>query len=197
MEPPHRISRLFTRVGEAVKRFLGREKPPAEPPLAMIGLPPSARGLTGRPADIAEHASQVAGEWEDIAEAYVQKTMRELGIAEHRIGAPDYERGGIKRAFLSEETKGGTNDSAGRIYVDSGVLNPKLNAEAIGLEAAKVWASATVRDRIRAVIPHEDLESRGIPHDEVVQLAPDTELPIGENARRILRTMAEGAKRER
>ena len=55
----------------------------------MIGLPPSARGLTGRPADIAEHASRVARAWEDVAEAYVESTMRELGIAEHRIGAPD------------------------------------------------------------------------------------------------------------
>jgi hypothetical protein len=163
----------------------------------MIGLPPSARGLTGRPNNVAEHASEVAREWEDVAEAYVQKTMRELGIPEHRIGAPDYERGGINRAFLSDETKGGTNDFAGRIYVDSGVLNPELNADALGPEASRIWAGATVRDRINAVIPHEDLESRGIPHDEVVQLAPDTELPIGDNARRILRTTAEGAKRER
>ncbi len=163
----------------------------------MIGVPPSARGLTGRPPNIGQHASEVAREWEDVAEAFVQKRMRELGIPEHRIGAPDYERGGVKRAFLSEEGKGGTNDLAGRIYVDSGVLNPELNAEAIGAKAARAWAKARVRDRVEAVIPHEELESRGIPHDEVVQLAPDTDLPIGENARRILRTIAEDAKRER
>jgi hypothetical protein len=71
----------------------------------MIGLPPSARGMTGRPLDIADHARAVACEWDDVGEAYVQKKMRELGIADNRIGAPDYERGGVKRAFLSEETK--------------------------------------------------------------------------------------------
>ncbi len=196
MDSSRPIGRLFGRITQAAKGLAARLRPKAEPP-GMIGLPPSARGLTGRPSNIAEHASEVAREWEDVAEAYVQKTMRVLGIPEHRIGAPDYERGGIKRAFLSEETKGGTNDLAGRIYVDSGVLNPELNAEAIGPEATNAWAGTTVRDRIKAVIAHEDLESRGILHDEVVQLAPDTELPIGNNARRILRTMAEGAKRER
>ncbi len=81
MGPLRRLSRLFTRSAEAAKGIFRREKPPA-----MIGLPPSARGLTGRPANIAEHASVVAREWEDVAEAYVQKTMRELGVTEQRIG---------------------------------------------------------------------------------------------------------------
>ena len=62
------------------------DQPSDEPP-GMIGLPPSARGLTGRPADIAEHARQVANEWEDVAEAHVQNAMRGLGIPDHRIGA--------------------------------------------------------------------------------------------------------------
>jgi hypothetical protein len=163
----------------------------------MIGPPPSARGLTGRPTDIAEHASQVAREWEDVGEAYVQATMRELGIAEYRIGAPDYERGGIRKAFLPDETRGGTNDQWERLYVDSGILNPELNAAQNGREAAKIRADSRVRDRVKAVIAHEDVESRGVTHDEAIQLAPDTELPIGENARRILRSIAEGAKRER
>jgi hypothetical protein len=57
----------------------------------------------------------VAGEWEDAAESYVQKRMRELGIEEHRIGAPDYDRGGERHTFLPEDTKGGTNDFAGRV----------------------------------------------------------------------------------
>jgi hypothetical protein len=96
------------RFAEALRGIAGklrRQEPPA-----MIGLPPSARGLTGRPADPASHAQEVAREWEDVGEVYVQKTMRELGIAEHRIGAPNYERGGVKRAFLPEDTRGGTND---------------------------------------------------------------------------------------
>ncbi len=75
------------------------------------------------------------------------------------------------------------------------MLNPELNAEAIGPEALKVWAKGRVRDRIDAVIAHEHLETQGVPHDEVVQRAPDTDLPIGENACRILRSMAEGVRR--
>ena len=31
-------------------------------------------------------------------------------------------------AFLPDDAKGGTNDFAGRIYVDSGVLNPQLRS---------------------------------------------------------------------
>ena len=88
-------------------------------------------------------------------------------------------------------------DDRPRTSNQSGSLNPKLNAESIGPEAELVWARSRLRDRIKAVIAHEDLESQGIPHDEVVQLAPDTELPVGENARSILRTMADGVKGER
>jgi hypothetical protein len=127
---------------------------------------------------------------------YVQRRMRELGIPEHRIGAPDYERGGISRAFLPEETIGGTNGIGQRLFVDSGVLNPELNAETIGPDASKMWAEARLRDRIDAVTAHEHLESPGVPHDEVVQRAPETELPISEKARKILRSMAEGVTRK-
>jgi hypothetical protein len=196
MEPPHHIPRFLSRLVEASKGLLRREKPAATPP-AMIGLPPSARGLTGRPVNIAAHASAVAREWEDVTEAYVQKRMRELGIPDHQIGAPDYERGGIKQAFLPGEVIGGTHGTGRRLFVDSGTLNPQLNAESIGPEASTVWAKSRLRDRIDAVIAHEHLEAQGVPHDEVVQRAPDTELLISENPRRILRSMAEGAKRER
>jgi hypothetical protein len=162
----------------------------------MIGLPPSARGLTGRPADPALHAREVAREWADVAESYVQKRMRELGIPDHQIGAADYRRGGEKHAFLPNETIGGSHGIGRRLFVDSGVLNPELNAEAIGPEATQVWADSRLRDRIDAVTAHEHLEAQGVPHDEVAQRVPDTELPIGENARRILRSMAEGVKRQ-
>ncbi len=161
----------------------------------MVGLPPSARGLTGRPAEPALHAKEVAREWEDVAESYIQERMRQLGIPDHQIGAPDYQRGGVRRVFLADEAIGGSYGTGRRLFVDSGVLNPKLNAEVIGSEASKVWAKARLRDRIEAVIVHEHLEAQGIPHDEVVERAADTTLPIGKNARRILRRIAEGVRR--
>jgi hypothetical protein len=196
MESSSGIGRFFRRIAKAAKELAGRLHAKVEQP-AMIGLPPSARGLTGRPAEITEHAKQLACEWDDVGEAYTQKRMRQLGIPDHEIGAPNYERGGRKRAFVSDESIGGSNGTGRRLFVDSGVLNPELNAEAIGPEASKVWAKGRLRDRIDAVIAHEHLEAQGVPHDEVVQRAPDTELPIGENARRILRSMAEGVKRRK
>jgi len=56
--------------------------------------------------------------------------------------------------------------------------------------------NSRLRDRMDAVIAHEQEEARGTPHEEVVERAPDTTLPIGDNARRILRTIAEGVKRQ-
>jgi len=193
METPRHSGRLVGRLVEALKGSaakLRREKPPA-----MVGLPPSARGLTGRPADPALHAKEVAREWEDVAESYIQERMRQLGIPDHQIVAPDYQRGSVRRVFLADEAIGGSYGSGRRLFVDSGVLNPKLNAEVIGSEASKVWAKARLRDRIEAVIVHEHLEAQGIPHDEVVERAADTNLPISENARRILRRIAEGVRR--
>jgi hypothetical protein len=121
--------------------------------------------------------------------------MRQLGIPDHQIGAPDYQRGGVRRVFLADEAIGGSYGTGRRLFVDGGVLNPELNAEVIGSEASKVWAKARLRDRIEAVLVHEHLEAQGIPHDEVVERAADTDLPIGENARRILRRIAEGVRR--
>jgi hypothetical protein len=34
----------------------------------------------------------------------------------------------IRKAFLPDKTRGGTNDKWERLYVDSGILNPELNA---------------------------------------------------------------------
>jgi hypothetical protein len=151
--------------------------------------------LTGRPADPSLHAKEVAHEWEDVAESYIRGRMRQLGIPDDQIGAPDYERGGRHSVFLADEAIGGSYGTGNRLFVDSGVLNPELNADVIGPNASQVWAKSRLRDRIEAVIVHEYSEAQGIPHDVVVERAADTALPIGDNARRILRTIAEGVKR--
>jgi hypothetical protein len=135
----------------------------------MIGLPPSARGLTGRPADVLQHATQLAREWEDVAEDFVPSRMRELGIPDHQIGAPDYDRGGLRHAFLPNERRGGTNDFAGRLYVDSGVLNPELNAQAIGPEASAL--TRRCRNPIGFHIPNSRFER--------VDPAPDVSSSFG------------------
>jgi hypothetical protein len=189
---------LFKRLAQAAQRLVCALQPgAAKPKTAMNGLPPSARGSTGRPADPAEHARVVAREWEDVAEGYVQKRLRQLGIPERCIGAPHYERGGQRRAFLPSESKGGTNDFAVRLYVDSGVRNPALNAEKNGPDATRLWARSRLRDRIDAVIAHEFEEGRGLSHNHVVERVADTRLLISENARRILKSVAEGVKRQR
>src|SRR5271156_6619423 len=115
------------------------DKLPNEPPPAMIGLPPSARG--GRPADTSLHASQVAQEWEDVAEVYVRRRMRELGIPENQIGQPDYDGDGRWRVFDPKGRKGGANTTGS--VVDSGVLNPELLK---GQKGGRIWTKMRLRD---------------------------------------------------
>ena len=77
------------------------------------------------------------------------------------------------------------------INVDSGVLNPQLNAEEIGPYAGTIWEQARLRDRIDAVIAHEFEESVGGSHEDAEMRAAATALPIRANARRILRAIAD------
>jgi hypothetical protein len=185
MEAPRHPGRFLGRLAEALKGIAGklrRKKPPA-----MIGTPPSRQPPI--PADPAEHAVQFAHEWVDVADSYVQKRMHELGIPEHQIGAIDYGQGGMRRAFEPHEKRGGTNDVFRRLYVDSGVLNPELNAEQFGPHASSIWAKSCLRDRIDAVIAHEHTEAETGSHDSAEALAADTALPIRERARRILRAI--------
>jgi len=187
------ISRLFTRLAEAARGLAGKprqEEPAFEPHAAMIGLPPSARGLTGRPADPALHAEALAHEWTDVGEAYSGKRMRELGIPEDQIGVRRRELNDERAAFVPGERDGGGVTPDG-INVDSGVLNPELNAESIGPEASKLWATSRLRDRIDSVIAHEYEESIGGRHDDAVLRAAETTLPISNPARRILRAIAD------
>jgi hypothetical protein len=73
--------------------------------------------------------------------------------------------------------------------VDSGVLNPDLNVG--GSEAKAAWKNARLRDRIDAVAAHEDAEvAAGGSHEDALQNAPNTALPVRDNAREILRAMA-------
>ena len=131
----------------------------------------------------------MAREWEDVAETYTQQRMRELGIPEEQIEAIEYAEGGIRRVFSSTDRRGGTNDSFGCLYIDSGILNTDLMAEIYGPLVTSTWEKAGLRDRIDAVIAHEHAEVQTGSHDVAEALAPDTQLPISEGARRILRAI--------
>jgi len=158
----------------------------------MIGTPPSARPAI--PVDPAEHALLRAREWSDVAESYIQRRMRELGIPEGQIGVRRRELNYQRTAFLPHEGAGGGVAFDG-INVDSGVLNPQLNAEEFGPQASSLWAKGRLRDRIDAVIVHEHEEAEGVRHEEAVQRAAETPLAISDHARRILRAIAENEKR--
>jgi hypothetical protein len=162
-----------------------------EPPPAMIGEPPSARGLPLIPTDPAEHAVRFARAWQDVAEAYVQRRMRELGISEARIGSSDHERRVERRAFFPDEITAGGIATGGRINVDAGVLNPERAAN-LDAPAPEARRHARLRDRIDAAIAHEEMEYRTGSHEAAVELAPETDLPIGGRPRELLRAIRLG-----
>jgi len=99
--------------------------------------------------------------------------------------------------FFPDERIGGSVVLGGRIYVDSGVLNPELLAEHPEPAAADVWAKATLRNRIDAIIAHEMTESETRNHEAAEAQAPDTRLSITEGTRHILRAMAGRGKPSR
>lgn len=116
--------------------------------------------------------------------------MRQLRVPERQIGVRRRERNYRRVAIIPSERDGGGITPDG-INVDSGVLNPQLNAEEIGPRASAIWEKARSRDRIDAVIAHEHEESITGTHKGAEMCAADTALPISDNARRILRAIAD------
>jgi hypothetical protein len=179
---------FISKIKETAKRLVTRFR--LKPTPAMIGTPPSARCPSTIPSDPAEHAMQFAHRWADRLEHYVEGRMHSLDIPENLMGASDPDNHVPWRVFFPHERIGGSVVLGGRIYVDSGVLNPKLLAQHPEPAAAEVWANATLRDRIDAIIVHELTESYTGSHAAAEAQAPDTPLSVTEGARRILRAMA-------
>jgi hypothetical protein len=102
-------------------------------------------------------------------------------------------------AFFPKERSGGAHSPGARINLNSGILNPELLAPKLGVEVATLWAKGRLRDRMDAIIAHEDIEGLRVAageatkaaHAVAVTLAPDSPLPISEGARRILRAIRE------
>jgi hypothetical protein len=110
--------------------------------------------------------------------------MQELGIPERLHGAPDFETDGKWRAFIAHNRTGGRLTMG--ITVNSGCLNLELLK---GKPGARVFAAATLRDRIDAIIAHEYEEDRLGSHEASLTQAMKTELLVTDGARRILRAM--------
>jgi hypothetical protein len=166
---------------------------PDEPNLSgMFGPSPSERGLPAIPADPAEHARRVAREWQDVAESFVRRRMKELGIPPERIGSPDYRFGADKLAFNPHELDAGGVAPDGRINVDAGVLNPEQRTH-LGPPAPEAWRKVRLRTRIDAAIAHEDAEWRNGSHAAAIELAPETDLPVGGEPRKRLRSIRLGS----
>jgi hypothetical protein len=82
--------------------------------------------------------------------------------------------------------------TGGRISVDSGVLNPDQLTKDYGEDVGELWSRSRLRDRIDAIIIHEESEAKAGTHEEALALAPQTTRPISEATRRILRAMERG-----
>jgi hypothetical protein len=118
--------------------------------------------------------------------------MEELGIPDDRIGSNDHDHGLSGAAFNPYERDGGGNNPNGPVNVDSGVCNPELMTKAYTKKTAKLWRKSRLRDRIDAIIAHEICEAGHGTHEAALKMAPKTELPINDRARRILVEMEKG-----
>jgi hypothetical protein len=137
------------------------------------------------PTNPADHAQDFSDRYAQEMDYLSGDRMRELGIPTDRIGSRTPGQG--HATFIPNERSGGGNDPAGGLTLDSGVFNPELRGT---LPGSAEWAKARLRDRVDAAIAHEQEESRrGGSHVEALKHAPETELPIHEGARHILRAM--------
>lgn len=137
------------------------------------------------PPDPADHAEDFARRYAQELDYLTGDRMTELGIPTDKTGSRIPGQG--HACFMPHESTGVGNDPAGGLTLDSGVLNPELLGT---LPGNQEWAKARLRDRFDAAIAHEHEEARrGGSYVEALRHAPDTELPIREEARHILRAM--------
>jgi hypothetical protein len=143
------------------------------------------------PVDAADHAEQFALTWYDLLESFTRKRLSALGIPDEQIGAPDHDFHLRHAAFHPKERTGGGISPGARINLNSGVFNPDLLVPHPGPTVSSIWFRARLRDGCDAVIAHEYHEGQGLSHDEAERRAAHTDLPVTDEARRILCAMAE------
>ncbi len=179
---------IIGRITAAARQFAGRfsrEQP--QPPRRWPNLAPPE----SIPADAADHAEQFALTWYDWLETITKKRLQQLGIPDHQIGAFDHDFDLRLSAFHPKERTGGGISPGARINLNSGVFNPELLVPHPSPIVSSIWRKARLRDRCDAVIAHEYHEGQGISHAEAERRAAQTELPVTDGARRILRAMLE------
>jgi hypothetical protein len=152
----------------------------------MTPRKPDKRNAEGALAHSIRHA-QALDQWAALF-------MKKLGIDDDRIGASDRKHGVEWRAFFPHEQDGGGNTPGQRLNLDSGIFNDGL-MQPFGPNALRAWRRSSVETRAMAVLAHEDVESQGHTHEQAVEMAPDTALPITHAARELLRVIREEQRR--
>jgi hypothetical protein len=194
--------RFIAQIRAAAKRLTTTVRP-HEPVSARDSRLPMLAPREPVPADPADHAEDFAIRYHEPLEAHCKRRMRELGIPDNRIGAYDIDFQFRQAAFFPKERTGGENSPGGRINLNSGILNPDLLVGVFAPEVSRVWERSRLRDRIDAVIVHEDIEGLEVAsgqgfqaaHAAAIARAPETSRPITEGARRILRALAKHTQR--
>jgi len=146
------------------------------------------------PADSAEHAEDFGHRYADKLDWFAATRMEELGIPRDRIGSNDHDHGLAGAAFNPFERHGGGISPGQRLNLDSGIFNDDL-MKPFGRKADKAWKKASVRTRADTCIAHEFEEGNGLSHDEAIERAPDTGLPITHAARELARVIRDGNRR--
>ncbi len=160
-----------------IARFFRRKQ-------AMIGTPPSARPMWHDPES---HAADFAARYAEPMNYLVEQRMMDLGIPTGQIGSSDTLHGIKHAAFMPHDRIGGSNGAGGRLTVDSGVFNTELMA---GKPGEKQWRAERLTNHLDAVITHEYEEAaHGGSQVAALERGPDTDLPIRDGARKLLRAM--------
>jgi hypothetical protein len=140
----------------------------------------------------AEGARTYSIKYAEALDQWAALLMDKLGI--EGIGASDRQHGVEWRAFFPREGDGGGNSPGGRLNLDSGIFNDDL-MKPLGPRADSAWRRSSVETRAMAVLPHEEIEGRGHTHEEAVEMAPETAMPITHAARELLRIIREEQRR--
>ena len=164
------------------------DEDPAEP--GMIGTPPSARPKWHDPAT---HALDFSRRYRDDLDIATGQIMLDLEFdPKTQMGGKDPDYGFDYAAFHpNEQTVGGVSPN-GRITIDSSIINLAAMDDPYGEEAGNFWRKMRLSDRIKAIVAHEYEEHRGGDHEASLKNAPDTKLPVSDEAREMLRRMERG-----